>query len=271
MYLKILRQSYLKKLKLRCICCDQVGKKKSKEHFWPLWLSKRANLNKKGVRWGSTFANPKTAVISICKECNNTLGAFLEAPVSKIFDDLENSKSISDNDCELLIKWLWKIEGYQSKIINFSNPDYLYSHRWTLIERLLNKDAFKNIRTSMSVGISLIKNNLDSDGEWPVGGFYREGKNAIFAAGVYSKISIFVGLSDYINLLPSFYSVYSLQEIPNDEKFFSPQWGYENDVDAVYKTHKMALDIWKLHEDFIGQVGDGHGLFLPQTKIIIPE
>ena len=99
-------------LRLRCSGCDRVGLPMTKEHFFPRWLIDYAQVHHEGITWfdGQTV-DPDNATIPLCRECNEAFGTVLEGPVAEIFRQLEQGASISEDEAELLVRWLWKFEG----------------------------------------------------------------------------------------------------------------------------------------------------------------
>ncbi len=84
----------------------------TKEHVFPKWLIIRTGTNKTGIRWGNKIIPALSVTVPLCKSCNQAFGKYLEAPIKKVFDDLESQKGISDIEADLLVRWLWKLEGY---------------------------------------------------------------------------------------------------------------------------------------------------------------
>ena len=85
----------------------------NKEHFWPQWLINKTGTTRGLIKWiDDKWISPRAGTIPICSKCNAEFGKELEGPVSKIFDDLLYGKGLSDWDAELLVRWLWKFEGF---------------------------------------------------------------------------------------------------------------------------------------------------------------
>ena len=101
-------------LRLRCSGCDRVGLPMTKEHFFPRWLIESAQVHHEGITWldGQTV-DPDKATIPLCRACNEAFGTTLEGPVAEIFRQLEQGASISEEEAEVLVRWLWKFEGLQ--------------------------------------------------------------------------------------------------------------------------------------------------------------
>jgi len=124
-----------KHLKYKCAGCERVDTEMNMEHVFPKWLILRTNTHKTKIRWiGENKINALSATLPLCIECNRDFGNELEIPVSKIFSDLEQNKGISDNEAELLIRWLWKLDGMFWIALN---PKGDYSPVYTLRQKVL--------------------------------------------------------------------------------------------------------------------------------------
>jgi hypothetical protein len=220
----------------------------TKEHVFPKWLIIRTNTHKTGIRWGMKKKVPAlSATLPLCKECNKAFGDKLEKPVSKIFDDLEARKGISDNEAELLIRWLWKIDGLFWIALH---PTDDYSPVYTLRERVLRPlDA---IRDQLALAISLIENIDPSHRDKPLGldSGVRE-LDGIFVAGVFSEVAMMVLLKDFAYMVPQHFSLYELastKDASDDAKLFHPKVGFKDDNEAVFFTKLSSEELAKAHE-----------------------
>src|SRR6476661_3004698 len=101
-----------RKYKKECVSCRRADVKMNHEHFWPQWLIDRTGTNKTGVRFdGTKRINPRKLKVPLCVRCNSDFGNGLETPVSILFNEIEAGRGISDEDAEVLVRWLWKFEG----------------------------------------------------------------------------------------------------------------------------------------------------------------
>jgi hypothetical protein len=236
-----------------CAGCRQVKVKITKEHFWPRWLIERTNADVIGVRSFSGKKIPPSALtIPLCEECNNDFGKYLESPVSKIFDEIENGKGVSDFEAELLIRWLWKLEGLYW---TFTKPVVSYSPTYKLRERVLL--PIDKIRSSLILAISLINQIDPSFGDAPLGLDSRNKVNAIFVAGVFSRIAMMVLFQDFLHMVPPNFSQYRMAEkldALSDQKTFFPKVGFRNDADAVVTTLETARTLSEVHDIWIGSI-----------------
>jgi len=221
----------------------------TKEHFFPRWLIERSGTGKTGIKWiGNKNISPNAATVPLCLKCNSDFGKELEAPVSQIFNDLENNRGINDEEAELLIRWLWKFEGLAWV---YFHPNDKYSKTYTLAERILQ--PIDQIRGSLVLAIGIIEKIDPKFGDAPMGIDSYNIHNAIFVAGVFLNIAIMVLLSEFEHLVPSEFSKYCLAEKPGklvDAKLFFPKVGFRDCTEAVTKTSIVAKILSKLHEDF---------------------
>lgn len=235
-------------LKQRCAGCEREGVKMNKEHVFPQWLIRRTGTDKTGIRWGKIKKLPALSVtLPLCIECNKTLGNELEGPVSRIFEDLEQRKGISDNEAELLVRWLWKVDGL---LWIARHPEGSYTFTYTLRERVLR--AIDSIRGRLILAISLIKDIDPVYGDQPLGLDSGEQVNAIFVSGVFSKVAMMVVLDSFSKMIPKNFSQYQLCKTRNaisDGKFFHPKVGFKDDTEAVGVTKLASTKIAQAHDE----------------------
>src|SRR6266498_2812771 len=133
-----------------------------------------------------------TATFPLCVACNSDFGQGLEVPVARIFEDLEQGKGISDLEGELLVRWLWKLEGL-GWIFEFSGGRY--NDKYTLRQRVLH--PIDDIRGQLTLAIALVE-KIDPDfGDAPMGLDSRCLHSAIFVSGVFSKVAVMVVLAPF--------------------------------------------------------------------------
>lgn len=127
----------------------------NKEHIFPQWLIERTGTNATGIRWGAKRDVPAlAATFPLCEQCNRDFGEYLEGPTARLFDEIEAGAGLSDNDAELLVRWLWKIKGLAWIA---DHPDGQYSSKYTLRERVLL--PIDEIRGHLTLGIALNRRN----------------------------------------------------------------------------------------------------------------
>jgi hypothetical protein len=192
------------------------------------------------------------ATVPMCAQCNQDFGRELEGPVQKIFDDLESGAGLTDAEAELLIRWLWKFEGLAWC---FSNPDGVYSERYTLRDRVLS--PIDEIRGNLILCVSLIRQIDSSFGDAPMGIDSMNKTNAIFVAAVFSGVALIAAHIAAETEIPSEYSCYRLSSSPgpSTSKVFHPQVGFESCVDAVVQSRRVSPHLSYLHDR-----GVGHGI-----------
>lgn len=237
--------------KLRCMCCERVGQPMNKEHLWPRWLIEHTRSANRPIRWiGSKRVLPKAATIPLCKECNNDLGTHLEAPVMQAFKEAEDGRGLSDTQIELLVRWLWKFEGFFWLANYGDHPKLQYSGFWTMKERILG-GSIASIRQDLVFGASLIEGNDEGFEDWPFGIDSAIGKrNAIFVAGVFSRIALVVGLTRHIDLIPSSFTTYLLKAAPDltGAKVLFPRAGFKTPREAIETTRRASVLLLFAHE-----------------------
>ncbi len=236
-----------KKFKKICAACGTVDSKTNKEHFWPQWLIEKTGTHRTTVRFTTAkFINPKTLVVPLCIRCNTDFGRELEAPVSRIFEDLEAGRGISDVEAELLIRWLWKFEGL---FWIFTHPEHKYSVKYTLRERVLQ--PIDDLRSELSLAISLADEIDPSFGDAPMGLDSWNEHDAIFVAGVFSRIAIMVLRKRFEPDVPSQFTLYRLSDrcAPDRAaKLIYPKTGFKTCIEAVGVTRKVGLYLSHAHD-----------------------
>jgi hypothetical protein len=244
-------------LKKKCAGCGKTNVPMNKEHLFPEWLIRRTNTNKTGIRWGNKGRLPAlSATIPICKKCNSDFGEYLEKPVSKLFEEIEQGAGISDNEAELLIRWLWKIDGlYWIARHPFNN----YTRKYTLRERVLN--PIDEVRVHLILAVSLIRNIDKYHKDLPMGIDSTTEYDAIFVSGVFSKIAIMSVLEYFRGQIPEYFDTYQLnnqRDKISDMKIFFPKAGYEDDNFAVYNVVTESKYLSELHDQFALELEDRH-------------
>lgn len=219
----------------------------SQEHVFPIWLIRRTNTDKTEIGWmGKRTISAQSATIPLCVECNRDFGKHLETPVSKIFDDLEARQGISDNEAELLVRWLWKIDGL-FWIARYPKGDY--SIAYTLRERVLR--PIDTIRSQLVLAVSLIETIDPSFGDKPLGIDSYTHLDAIFVSGVFSEIAMMVVHEAFVNMIPEAFSKYrfsSIRDASSEAKLFHPKVGFKDDIEAIVITKLVSERLSAAHE-----------------------
>jgi hypothetical protein len=238
-------------LKRICAACGNADRAITQEHFWPRWLIRRCNAENSMVRWiGGRRVPPLKATVPLCKSCNSILGKNLEEPVSKIFQNLEAGDGLSDYDCELLVRWLWKFEGL-AWILN--HPGQMYTPIRTLQERIV--EGVAQIRGSLVLALSRISVIDSASSDRPMGIDSLNESNAIFVAGVFLFTAIMVLLDLFIEKVPTVFDIYRLHPNPlakdRGAKLFYPRVGFRDDIEAINVTASLAKRLSKMHDDWV--------------------
>lgn len=234
----------MRHMKSRCAACERFGVNMTKEHFYPEWLIKKTRTDKTGMNWrGNKIPNAMTATIPLCEDCNRDFGALLEAPTSKLFDEIERGNAISDEDAELIVRWMWKLEGLHWRIEHTSGA---YTTRYTIRERVLN--PIDDVRPKIVLAIARIGHIQEKHGDLPLGLDWYGHFSAIFTAGVFSKLAIVVLERDFIEYVPRAFTIYTLKKIPDSEKKIVFGIGFRDDSDAVTLTLHTSALLGRLHD-----------------------
>ncbi|MDT7042405.1 hypothetical protein [Candidatus Nitronereus thalassa] len=230
----------LKHLKERCADCNRQGVPMNKEHIFPKWLILRTRTNQSGIRWGGKHDVPALAcTFPLCEDCNTAFGKELEGPVSMLFEEIEQGRGITDFEAELLIRWMWKIEGL-AWIAN--HPDVLYSEKYTLRERVLF--PIDDIRGRLILGVALIKELHPESDDFPMGVDSTNEYSVVFVSGVFSRVATMTVLDEFETMIPSQFGRYRLAPVRQQlqgGKLFYPPTSFKDDVEAVGVT-KIASD-----------------------------
>ena len=226
--------------KYRCAACRVALRDRSKEHFWPEWLIARTGTHKTSVRLTPTKrVNPRALTVPLCPDCNRDFGRELEAPVARIFREVEAGKGLSDFEAELLIRWLWKL-GSLAWI--YAHPDAVHAAIPTVRERVLRPIGDK--RSQLVLGVSLIEGIDPHFDDAPMGLDSRNQEDTVFVAGVFSRLALMVLLRQFEADVPKHFSLYRLASIAaadRSAKLFYPDTGFRTCVKAVGATFEASM------------------------------
>lgn len=261
-------------MKLRCMGCERSGQLMNQEHMFPRWLIDYAPARKEGITWrGKKGVSPLTATIPICKECNDTLGMVLEGPVAAIFRAIDGGESLSDKDLELLVRWMWKFEGFEWHLNYAGDPHARYTEAFTLIERVATDAPFAQVRRDMAVAISRIKANDEGFEDWPLGLDMPPSENALSMSGVFGRVAIITFLSIFADAIPKQFGVYRFADAraDRDEKVFLPPLGFDVAFDAINATIAASLELMMLHDEFGREERQRRDLlWVPRRRVELP-
>lgn len=188
------------------------------------------------------------ATFPLCVECNEAFGRELEAPVSVLFQDIEDGKGLSDLGAELLIRWLWKIDGL---FWIAAHPGESYSDDCSLRQRVLR--PINEIRKDLTLAMALIDTVEVEYGDKPMGIDSQTEHDSIFVSGVFSRIAVMVVLSEFEGWIPPEFSRLRLAEkrdALSSAKLFYPKIGFANDTEAVGVTINTSIGLSNVHDAF---------------------
>ena len=236
--------------KKRCIGCDSLKFIITKEHLFPKWLIERTKTYKTGIRWlNKRNVSPYNCTVPLCRSCNKDFGEKLEGPVSKIFDDIENHRGLSENEAELLIRWMWKMTGL-SWVLN--HPDDRYTEIFTVKQRVLRPiDEYP--RKNIILAICLVNNAEAGHDDLPMGIDSVNQLDAIFASGVFSRIAVLVLLDYFEDLIPSNFLKIRLKERMDEiseAKIFYPKVGFPDGDVAIINMINLSRILSFEHDRF---------------------
>jgi len=236
-------------LKRTCAGCEKPGLEMNDEHVFPQWLIRRTKTNLTSIRWlAGNRVNPLAATLPLCVGCNRDFGRVLEDPVSRIFDDLESHRGISENEAELLIRWLWKIDGL---FWIASYPEGDYSRKYTLREKVLS--PIDIARSYLRLAVSLIDHIDECFKDKPIGIDSHCRIDGLFVAGVFSQTAIMVVHEQLESQIPKQYSVLRMQRQPDSSsnaKLFYPITGFVDDTQAVTVSMILGARLSTAHDAF---------------------
>lgn len=230
-----------------CLACCRTGVKMNKEHFWPEWLINYTGTHKTGVKVGpGKKANPRRVKMPLCTSCNADFGRELEAPMSRILPDLEAGRGVSDQEAEIMVRWLWKLAGLAWCL---HNPTVRYTEKYLLRDRVLR--PIDEIRPALRVAVGLAETLDPTYGDAPMGLDSWNELNGVYVAGVFGRVAMMVLLDSFEDQIPSNFSLYRFGP-PNaadrDTKLFFPKIGFRNCEEAVYVTVNVAGYLSHAHE-----------------------
>jgi hypothetical protein len=221
----------------------------NKEHFWPVWLIKRTGTVKEGVAWaGKKNISALAATLPLCQDCNSTFGRELEAPMATLFDEIEAGHGLSDDDAELFVRWLWKLEGLSW---TFTHPGHRYTEKYTLRQRALL--PIDDIRGNLTLAIALAQQRDPQFAEGAMGIDSMNVHNAVFVSGVFSRVAAIVMLSAFDDEVPDVFTKYHLHPkrdpVQGSAKLFFPKVGFPTCTQAVGLLLALSPHISQLHDE----------------------
>lgn len=222
----------------------------TQEHFFPKWLTEHADVHREGISWlGMEGVSPDKATIPLCDECNNLFGTVLEGPVSAVFRVLDAEQPISDEQAELLVRWMWKFEGLQWYM--HAQPEHVYTQKYCLRDRVTRSEPFAEIRQRLLLAIATCHANDPGFDDWPLGLDTPPGENAITMSGVFKRVAIITSLADFADQIPDVYGKYMFGPVPADrtKPVFSPPCSFPFAKGAIETTKMTAAKLSVAHAE----------------------
>ena len=221
----------------------------NKEHYFPVWLIERTATVREGIAWaGRDRVSALSATVPLCTRCNSDFGRELESPMTRVFDDLEAGRGISDEEAELIVRWMWKFEGLAWV---FHHPRAIYTERYTLRERVLR--PIDDIRGSLILAIGIAEKRDPDFEEGAMGIDSFNVHNAVFVSGVFSRVAVLVSLSVFEDDIPSVFSKYRLapnrDHIAAKAKLFYPAVGFPTCTAAIGLMKSISPPLSMLHDE----------------------
>jgi hypothetical protein len=238
-----------RKFRRICAACGESNREMNKEHYFPRWLIERTGTVCEGIKWGGKKSiSALSATLPLCVRCNSDFGRELESPMARIFDDIEASRGLTDEEAELVVRWMWKFEGLAWV---FHNPRAVYTQRYTLRDRVLC--PIDDIRGNLTLAIGLAEQRDPDFKEGAMGIDSFNLHNAIFVSGVFSRVAILVSLGLFEDEIPQVLSKYRLA--PHREhntakaKLFFPTVGFPTCSVAVGMMKAISPSLSLLHDE----------------------
>lgn len=232
-----------------CAACGECGREMNKEHYFPVWLIERTGTVREGIAWaGRDNVSALSATLPLCTRCNSDFGRELESPMARVFDDLEAGRGISDEEAELIVRWMWKFEGLAWV---FHHPRANYTERYTLRERVLR--PIDEIREVLMLAIGIAEKRDPDFEEGAMGIDSSNAHNAVFVSGVFSRVAILVSLSLFEDAIPPVFSKYRFA--PHREhsaaraKLFYPAIGFPTCTAAIGLMKSISPHFSRLHDE----------------------
>jgi hypothetical protein len=219
------------------------------EHYFPEWLIELTRTAATPVGWiPGRKVPPRTATIPICEQCNTDFGRELEGPTAGIFRDVLAGRGLSGNEAELLVRWLWKFEGLGWRIANH-RPTDRYSDIYTIRDRVLRRIG--SIREELVLAITLVERIDDGFTDEPMGLDSINLVNAVYVAGVFSRIAMMSMLRVFSYGLPDGFTVIpmpAVTAVDGDTKLYFPRTGFPTCTAAVVYMRQNAPQLAHLHD-----------------------
>ena len=173
--------------------------------------------------------------------------------MSRILNDIEEGRGVSDEEAEIIVRWLWKVDGL---LWHLSNPTDAYSPTYNLRDRVLK--PLDRIRGELILGVALCAMVEPCYGDAPMG-LDSGGGDGIFVSSVFSRTGMMVVLAPFADLMPTGFSKYRLSgtrgQPTSDAKFFYPRTTFRTDTELVGITRQSSSPLAAAHWACAREVG----------------
>lgn len=231
----------------RCLACDTFSANMTKEHVWPKWLIAHTNTAGHPIRWiNGKMVKPLAATFPLCSTCNADFGKELEAPVSKIVEDIETGRGMSDLEAEYFVRWCWKIQGIFWRV---TFPRGQYTNIYSLRERVLR--PLDSIRSRLILAVGLIDDPHAGLDCTPMGFCSGNLNNAVSVVGVISRIAFYVSLDECLLVRSTLHRHYRLAEKSDSMssmKVFFPVVTFPDPKSAIQYSQEFGKWLTVSHE-----------------------
>lgn len=264
----------LNSAKYRCLACEKANLNRNKEHFWPRWLIRFAEATKEPVSWLGKDLPAEAVQIPLCADCNSAFGQDLEGPMSELLPRISVGQSVTDPECELLVRWLWKFEGLAWNAFNFHRSEARYSSKFSMRERVIGKDSLQGIRGRLVVALALAHRNDPGLHDWSLGMDSGLGTHdAIFASGVFRNVAMAVSFADFAHLIPPMFSTYQLagERDLSGALVLKPEFVFPLVSDAEIVTASASVRLKVEHERFGERQNTNSALVTNRPRLEIPH
>ncbi|MDO9560913.1 MAG: hypothetical protein Q7J60_04770 [Bradyrhizobium sp.] len=179
---------------------------------------------------------------------------------------MEQGASISEDEAELLVRWLWKFEGLQWAVMT-NRPEGLYTRRYTLRDRVATPDAFNEVRADMVLAVALTRNNDPAHRDWPMGLDTPPSENALTMSGVFGRIALICSLAHFADDIPSVYGKFHFGAPASDRanKVFLPPMSFIYSNGAIELTREIGHQLAIAHDEW------GRRESRRERDVIIPD
>ena len=193
--------------------------------------------------------------------------------MSRIFPAIEAGRGLSDKDAETIVRWLWKFEGLAWAYSKLDEPQWHYSDRWTLLQRVL-ETPLGELRSHLVVAIGLANQNGDGFSDWPMGlDTPISETDGIFMSGVFRRIAVMVSLDEFAELIPAGFAQYALNPEASAENIqvFFPPTTFPTCTDAVQVTTRASTAMKAAHEQYARNQNENRLIAVARNRLIIPN